>query len=187
MRTDRKFETLARAIFLLSLCPVAGCASRTETLATAMPSAISTEPSIESSGSGDISKTVTIVGPRPLTQTPGLFSFNGLSLTSPLAEPELPTALSTSPNNFFAGMTGGMPHRLLLGSAPSPTPDDLCVYGSNEPHCFTDPSRKERRQYIADPVNPGHFREVRPGDEKIVENQIRTEKLIHQSLFWLEK
>ena len=80
-----------------------------------------------------------------------------------------------------------MPHRLLLESAPSPTPDDLCVYGSNQQCCFTDPPRQERRQYIGDPANPGHFREVRPGDEKIVENQIKTEKLIHQSLFWLEK
>jgi hypothetical protein len=33
---------------------------------------------------------------------------------------------------------------------------------------------------------PG-FREVRSGDEKIVEAQIGTEKLIHSQLFWLEK
>jgi len=80
-----------------------------------------------------------------------------------------------------------MPHKLLLGSAPSPTPDDLCVYGSPEQHCYSDSLRKQRRQYIADPLNPGHFREVRTGDDKIVENQIRAEKVIHSQLFWLEK
>jgi hypothetical protein len=127
------------------------------------------------------------VAPRPLTQTPRLLSFSGLSLVSPLAEPEVPAPPSANPNNYFAGMTAGMPHRLLLGSAPDPTPDDLCVYGSTAPRCYTDPTRKQRRQYIAHPVNPGHFREVRPGDENIVEAQIRTERLIHSHLFWLEK
>ena len=61
------------------------------------------------------------------------------------------------------------------------------MYGSNQPHCFTDASRTERKRFIADPLQPGHFREVRPGDEKILEGQILAEKLIRQHLFWLEK
>ncbi len=184
MRTDWKSKTLTRAVFLLSLCAVAGCAGRTATPATAMSGRVPTDLPIESSS--DTSTTVTIVAPRPITQTPGLLSFSGLSLASPLAEPDVP-APPSNPNNFFAGLTAGMPHRLLLGSAPSPTPDDLCVYGSIQQHCYTDASRKERKKYIADPVDPGHFREMRPGDAKIVEAQIRTEMLIHGSLFWLEK
>ena len=186
MGNCRKLKMLDWATFLLSLCTL-GCAGRTEMPETAVPRGISTESPNANSNVSDTSTTMTIVAPRPPTQTPGLLSFSGLSLTSPLATPELLPPPPSNPNNFFAGMTAGMPHRLLLGSAPDPTPDDLCVYGSNQQRCYTDPSRKERRQYIADPANPGHFREVRPGDEKIVENQIRTEKLIHQSLFWLEK
>lgn len=181
----RNSYAIASAIFLATA--LAGCASQTETPATALPSGNSTESLIGNSGADDASNTVTVVAPRPLTQTPGLLSFGGLSLASPLAEPELPTAPSAKPNNYFAGMTGGMPHKLLLGSAPDPTPDDLCVYGSTAPHCYTDRSRTQRRQYIADPVYPGHFRELRPGDEAIVEAQIRAEKLIHSQLFWLEK
>ncbi len=187
MGNGQKRKNIGWATFLLSLCALAGCTTRTGVqLATEM-TANAPASENETSGSGGTSTTVTIVAPRPLTQTPGLLSFNGLSLASPLAETEVLPPPSTNPTNFFAGVTGGMPHKLLLGSAPSPSPEDLCVYGSTELHCYTGSSRKERRQYIADPVNPGHFREVRPGDEKIVEDQIRTEKLVRHSLFWLEK
>jgi hypothetical protein len=139
----------------------------------------------QTAGSGGTPSTVIITAPRPRTQAPGLFSLDGLSLTSPLSQGYAPALPPTT--GYFAGMTNGMPHKLLLGSAPTPTPDDLCVYGSNALHCFTDSSRQERRRYIADPLLPGHFREVRPGDEKIVEGQIRTEKLVRQHMFWMEK
>ena len=172
---------------LILVVGIAGCASQSGTPATSMPGGIVIESPIESSGASNTSTKVTIVAPRPRAQTPGLLSLDGSSLASSLAEPAAPTPSSGKPNNYFAGMMGSMPHRLLLGSAPNPTPHDLCVYGSTAPRCYTDASRKQRRQYIADPDHPGHFREVRPGDEKIVEQQIRTEKLIHHSLLWFEK
>ena len=40
---------------------------------------------------------------------------------------------------------------------------------------------------ISRPRLPRPFPGSSPGDEVIVENQIMTEKLIHHSLFWLEK
>jgi hypothetical protein len=185
MRCNRKLKFVRHAVFLLSLCPVAGYAEQTGTpLAKDMPSS---KPDSENQTSGSSGKptTVTITAPRPRTQTPGMFSLDGLSLASPLSQgyaPGLPPA-----TGYFAGMTNGMPHKLLLGSAPSPTPDDLCAYGSDALRCFTDSSRQERRHYIADPLQPGHFREVRPGDEKIVENQLQAEKLARQHMFWMEK
>jgi hypothetical protein len=73
---------------------------------------------------------------------------------------------------YFGGQTYTMPYKLLLGSAPNPTPDDLCVWGSEEDHCYTNTTRSERRRYIPDPKNRGHFREVRPGDDKLIEGQL---------------
>jgi len=186
MGSGRKLKILARVALLLSACLVAGCAGR-----TAMPRAIAMSGNTPDSdnqtlGSGDMSMTVIIEASRPVTQTPGVLSINGLALASPLAEPDAPGPASV-PTSYFGGNTGGMPHKLLLGSAPSPTPDDLCAYGSGAERCFTDSSRKGRRLFIADPLNPGHFRETRPGDDKIVEHQIQMEKLVRQHLFWLEK
>jgi len=80
-----------------------------------------------------------------------------------------------------SGQTWDMPHPLLLGSAPSPTPDDLCVSGSTQRHCYVDPTTKERRRFIPDPDLPGHYRELRPGDDKIIENMLRAQKLTRQS------
>ena len=131
MKSIQQFVLIASAAFGLAGC--AGGGDNIMTPSATMPGGM--DSLIGSSGSNGALTAVTIVAPRPLSQTPGLLSFNGLSLASPLAELEAPTPPSPNPNNFFAGMTDGMPHKLLLGSAPSPTPDDLCVYGSNEPHC----------------------------------------------------
>ena len=185
MGYDRTLRIVARAMFLLSLSPAAAYAEQTGMPPASDMPANTPASQNQNAGSGGTSATVTITAPRPVTQTPGLFSLGGLSLTSPLAEGYAPALPPTT--GYFAGMTNGMPHKLLLGSAPSPTPDDLCVYGSDAPHCFTDASGKERKRFIADPLNSGHFREIRPGDEKIVEGQIRAEKLVRQHLFWLEK
>jgi hypothetical protein len=68
----------------------------------------------------------------------------------------------------------------MLGSAPSPTPDDLCAHGSAEQHCYADAGRKERRRFIPDPDFPGHYREIRPGDDKVVERLIRAQELTRQ-------
>jgi len=185
MRDGRNLKIVTAATFLLSVWPMAAYAEQTE-----MPAAKdlpSSKPDSENRTSGSSGKpaTVTITAPRPRTQTPGLFSLDGLSLASPLAQGYAPALPPTT--GYFAGMSNAMPHKLLLGSAPSPTPNDLCAYGSDALRCFTDSSRKERRHYIADPLQPGHFREVRPGDEKIVENQIQAEKLARQHMFWMEK
>jgi hypothetical protein len=91
-----------------------------------------------------------------------------------------------SAQNFFAGTFSVMPHRLILGSAPSPTPEDLCVYGSTELHCYTDTTKKERRRFIADPIYRGHFRELRPGDEKLIEDQIRAQRQVGREIFGLQ-
>jgi hypothetical protein len=183
MGCGRTLKIIGCATFLLSLCPVTGYAEQTGT-----PAANDTSgkaPNSETSSSGGSPSTVTITAPRPRTQTPGLFSLDGLSLASPLSQGYAPALPPTT--GYFAGMTNGMPHKLLLGSAPSPTPDDLCAYGSDAVRCFSDSSRKDRRHFISDPLQPGHFREVRPGDEKIVEGQIRAEKLARQHMFWMEK
>lgn len=81
------------------------------------------------------------------------------------------------------GQTWDMPHARLLGSAPNPTPDDLCVYGSMQQHCYTDATQKERRRFIPNPDWPGHYREIRPGDDKVIEEMIRAQQLTRQR-FW---
>ena len=183
---EASYINVARAIFLLALCAVAGCAGRTEIPATVMAAGAATGSAVENPGPGDTSSSVTIVAPRPL-KTPGVVSVDASSLTSPIGYPEVPAPPVANATNPFAGLTSNMPHKLMLGSAPTPTPDDLCVYGSVEPHCYTDAVRQLRKQYIADPANPGHFREMQSGDEKIIANQILTQQLIRGSLFWLEK
>jgi hypothetical protein len=71
-----------------------------------------------------------------------------------------------------------MPHRLLLGSAPSLSPDDFCaLYLSNQAHCYADSTMKERRKYIPNPKQPWHYREIRPGDEKLIEDQLKAKPL----------
>jgi hypothetical protein len=95
-------------------------------------------------------------------------------------------AVPASAQNFFAGTFSVMPHRLILGSAPSPTPEDLCVYGSTELHCYTDATKKERRRFIPDPIYRGHFRELRPGDDKLIEDQIRAQKQVGREIFGLQ-
>jgi hypothetical protein len=94
-------------------------------------------------------------------------------------------AVPASAQNFFTGTTNDMPFQLVLGSAPSPKPADLCVYGSTELHCYTDITKIERRRFIADPVYPGHFREVRPGDDKLIEDQLRAQKQVPREIFGL--
>jgi hypothetical protein len=180
MRFCEKLNTVSGAALLLSLCTIAAHAAPATTAADAPASA---PDSANQTGTG--STTVTITAPRPRTKTPGVFSLDGLSLASPLSQADAPSQ-PAMPSSYFGG-GGGMPHKLLLGSAPTPTPDDLCVYGSDAVRCFTDSSRQERRHFIADPHLPGHFREVRPGDDKIVEQQILAEKLARQHMFWLEK
>ncbi len=182
----RNLSALAQAALLVSLCVVAGCAGKPELPATAMAVSPATGAANENPKPGDTSSTVTVVAPRPLT-TPGVVSIDGSSLTSPIGFPDAPAPPAANATNPFAGLTSSMPHKLMLGSAPTPTPDDLCVYGSVAPHCYTDAARQHRKQYIADPVNLGHFREMRPGDDKIIANQILTQLLIRGSLFWLEK
>jgi hypothetical protein len=94
-------------------------------------------------------------------------------------------AAPASAQNFFAGTTTDMPYQLVLGSAPSPKPTDMCVYGSTELHCYTDATRNERRRYIPDPKDPGHFREIRPGDEKLIDDQNRAKKQAGHEIFGL--
>ena len=71
--------------------------------------------------------------------------------------------------NWFDGSSlhfaGG--HKLLPGSAATPTPDDLCAIGDTDAdRCFTDASRKVRKDYVLD-EKQGHYHEFRPGvDDK---------------------
>ena len=73
--------------------------------------------------------------------------------------------------NWFDGSSlhfaGG--HKLLPGSAASPTPDDLCAIGdSDNDHCFTDATHQTRKDYVLD-EKKGHYHEFRPGlDDKAV-------------------
>jgi hypothetical protein len=60
--------------------------------------------------------------------------------------------------------TWDMPQPRLLGSPPSPTPNDLCNCGLTQQHCYVD-AKKERRRFVPDPDWPGHYREFRPGDD----------------------
>ena len=90
----------------------------------------------------------------------------GLSIASAVAAPAFANWFDGSSLHFAAG------HKLLLGSALSPTPDDLCAIGrSNADHCFTDATRTERKIYVLNEKR-GHYREVRAGvDEKAVASQ----------------
>ena len=76
--------------------------------------------------------------------------------------------------NWFDGSSlhyaGG--HKLLPGSAVTPTPDDLCAIGDTDAaRCFTDATRKVRKDYVLD-EKKGHYHEFRPGlDDKPAESR----------------
>ena len=63
-------------------------------------------------------------------------------------------------------------HKLLTGSAATPTPDDLCAIGDGAAdHCYTDATRQVRRDYVLN-EKTGHYHEFRPGlDDKTVKDQ----------------
>ena len=81
------------------------------------------------------------------------------------AEPALANWFDGSSLHFAGG------HKLLPGSAATPTPDDLCAIGdSDNDHCFTDATRQVRKDYVLD-EKKGHYHEFRPGlDDKAAEN-----------------
>jgi hypothetical protein len=87
-----------------------------------------------------------------------------LWITSVLAAPAFANWFDGSSLYLAAG------HKLLVGSASSPTPNDLCAIGeSNSNRCYTDATRKVRKEYV---LKYGHYQEDRPGlDDKSVENQ----------------
>ena len=96
----------------------------------------------------------------------------------------------TPSDNFFFGLPntpGASPHSAMLGSAPSPTPADLCVYGSGAEHCYTDATKTKRKIFVPDlsAPNPGHYREYRPGDEKLIEDFIKSRKQVAREHFRL--
>ena len=76
--------------------------------------------------------------------------------------------------NWFDGSSlhyaGG--HKLLPGSAPTPTPDDLCAIGDTDAgRCFTDATRQVRKDYVLDEKH-GHYHEFHPGlDDKAATSQ----------------
>src|SRR5215471_16000170 len=76
--------------------------------------------------------------------------------------------------NWFDGssvhLAGG--HKLLIGSATAPTPDDLCAIGdSNADHCYTDATHKVRKEYVLN-ERTWHYQEVRLRlDGKLLEEQ----------------
>jgi hypothetical protein len=82
------------------------------------------------------------------------------------AEPALANWFDGSSLHFAAG------HKLLPGSARTPTPDDLCAIGdSDNDRCFTDATRQVRKDYVLD-GKQGHYHEFRPGlDDKAAGNQ----------------
>jgi hypothetical protein len=109
-----------------------------------------------------------------------------IALTNAIPEP----AFSQSANWFMGSPVSGefseAPFQ-MLGSAPSPTPEDLCAAGSTAPHCYTDASKTERKKFVPDfsRANPGHYREYRPGDEKLIEDYIRARKQVAREHFRL--
>ena len=119
-----------------------------------------------------------------LSLTCGLI-VSGIAVVTCIAEPVFgQSAIGNIPTSDQVGVSD-LPHPLMLGSAPTPTPDDLCARGSTQERCYTDSSRKERRHFIPDPAWPGHVREIRPGDEKIVERLIKTQQLMSYQKFQL--
>src|SRR5262249_44696460 len=67
----------------------------------------------------------------------------GLSIATALAAPAFANWFDGSSLHFAAG------HKLLLGSAVSPTPDDLCAIGrSKADRCYTDATRTVRKAYV---------------------------------------
>jgi hypothetical protein len=76
--------------------------------------------------------------------------------------------------NWFEGSSLRLAtgHKLLIGAASTPSPDNLCAIGdSDADRCYTDASRKVRRNYVLNEKS-GHYREVRPDlDEKSAGNQ----------------
>jgi hypothetical protein len=119
-------------------------------------------------------------------KSPACIGFCIVAAVSWIAEPAF--GQSTFPGIPIPDQLGAvpdLPHPLMLGSAPTPTPDDLCARGSTQQHCYTDSSKKDRRHFIADPAWPGHFREIRPGDEKIIEHLISTQHLMNYQKFQL--
>ena len=102
MGSCRTLNIIGAATLLVSLCAVAAYAAPAATAAD-MPA---TPPNAENQPITNSSNTVTITAPRPLTQTPGVLSLDGLSLTSPLAVTDAPSQ-PLVPNSYFGG-GGGM-------------------------------------------------------------------------------
>jgi hypothetical protein len=112
-----------------------------------------------------------------------------LLLAATIASAITQPAFSQSANYFFGRQDepGASPHGMMLGSAPSPKPADLCVAGSTADHCYTDATKTKRKIFVPDFDNPspGHYREYRPGDEKLIADQIRAQKQVGREIFRL--
>jgi hypothetical protein len=66
--------------------------------------------------------------------------------------------------NWFDGaslrLAGG--HKLPIGAAITPSPDDLCAIGdSDNDRCYTDAAHKVRKDYVLN-EKTWHYQEVRP-------------------------
>ena len=89
-----------------------------------------------------------------------------LWITSVFAAPAYANWFDGSSLRLAAG------HKLLVGSATTPSPDDLCAIGDSEANrCYTDATHKVRKDYVLNEKR-GHYQEVPPGlGDKPVENQ----------------
>ena len=76
--------------------------------------------------------------------------------------------------NWFDGSSQHLAagHKLLVGSTPGPTPEDLCAIGDTDAaRCYTDAARNVRKDYVLNEKS-GHYHEFRPGlDDKAVGSQ----------------
>ena len=86
------------------------------------------------------------------------------------------TSVAVTPTfaNWFDGasLRFAAGHKLPIGAASTPSPDDLCAIGdSDADRCYTDAARKVRKDYVLNEKS-GHYQEARPdGDGKSVANQ----------------
>ena len=103
-----------------------------------------------------------------------------ITITDSLAQPAFSQAI-----NYFSGSRPDLPYAMMVGSAPSPTPDDLCAAGATSEHCYTDATKTQRKRFVPNPKIPGHYREYRPGDDKLIENQIKARRQVGREIFGL--
>ena len=92
-----------------------------------------------------------------------------LWVTSVLAAPAFANWFDGSSLHFAGG------HKLLIGSAPPPTHEDLCAVGdSNADRCYTDATHKVRKVYVLNEKTL-HYHEAGPrlDDKPLVEQAIK--------------